>query len=131
MKTFIYKIKDEEELLIGSDSVPRGVFRFDGFQAIESFEKVVSTVSGVISPIKANTMITSAGAHTMTLADGVYVGQKKKIVIASVAAGTITITPANFSDGTSMTMAEILDSVELIWDGSNWNISQASGVAIV
>ena len=128
---FTYKVKDEDTLLIGSAATPRGIFRFDGFQAIESFEKVASTVSGVIDPIKANTMVTSAGAHTMTLADGVYVGQKKKIIITSVAAGTITITPANFSDGTSMTMAEIRDSVELIWDGSNWNITQASGVAII
>jgi hypothetical protein len=129
---FLYPVRDDQELVIGSLEAPRGVFRLDGYQAIESYEKVTTTgTSDVVDPAKSVSMITSGGAHTVALADGTYTGQVKKIVITSVAAGTITITPANFSDGTSMTMAEILDSVELIWDGSDWNIAQASGVAIV
>ena len=129
---FLKPIRDDQTVLYGTLDTPRAIMRLDGSQAIESSEKVTTTgTADVVSPDKAISMITSGGAHTVTLADGTYVNQVKKIIITAVAAGTITITPANFANGTSMTMAEILDSVELIWDGSDWNISQASGVAIV
>lgn len=99
---------------------------------IESYEKVTTTGSSdVADPDVATTLITSGGAHTVTLADGTTDGQIKKIIISDVTAGTITITPANFADGTSMTMAEVLDCAELLWDGTNWNIIGGSGIAIV
>jgi hypothetical protein len=118
MGTFEYKVKTGDVLKLGNTET--------------DYEKITTTGSSdVANPDKKYTLITSGGAHTVTLADGSYNGQVKKIVITAVAAGTITITPANFANGTSMTMAEILDSVELVFDGTNWNIAQAAGVAIV
>jgi len=125
MSVFKYKVNKGDVLKLGDGNQ----VEIEG--VLTSYEKVASTASGIIDPLKAYTMITSAGAHTITLADGENVGQLKKIVITSVAAGTITVTPANLSDGTSLTMAEILDSVTLIWDGTSWNIAEASGIAIV
>ena len=127
MATFEYKVRKGETLLLG-DSL--SATKTPG-AIVKTYEKVTSTASGAINPLTALSLITSGGAHTMTLADGTFDGQVKKIVISLVAAGTITVTPANFANGTSMTMAEILDSVELVWDGSNWNIAQAAGVAII
>jgi hypothetical protein len=129
---FTHKIKDNQVLLFGSETTPRFIMRLDGAQAIESYEKVTTTgTSDVADPDKANTLITSGGAHTVTLADGTYTGQIKNIVISSVAAGTITVTPANFANGTSITMDGLFDSVKLVWDGTNWNVAEASSIAIV
>jgi hypothetical protein len=128
MSTFEYKVKPGDTLQLGSTGTATKV----GGVKVSRYEEVTTTGSSdVADPAIEYTMITSGGAHTVTLADGSFDGQVKKIIITAVASGTITITPANFANGTSMTMAEILDSVELIWDGSDWNIAQASGVAIV
>ena len=98
---------------------------------VRTYEKVTTTgTADVLNPAKEISLITSAGAHTVTLANGTFDGQCKKIIL-SVDGGTVTLTPANLADGTSITLDDILDSVELLWDGTNWNIMQAAGVAIV
>lgn len=127
-----YEVLDSNDLYIGKETAPRFLFRTDGAQPILSYEKITTTGSSdVADPNKAVTLITSGGAHTVTLADGSFAGQTKKIIISDVTAGTITLTPANFADGTSLTMAEILDYVELLWDGTNWNIVTGAGLAII
>lgn len=158
MATFEYKVTGSDTLQLGNSNTPvncPGTFNVTGNAAIggtlgltgtlgvtgvfsplggivRTYEKVTTTgTDDVIDPAKEISLITSGGAHTVTLANGTFLGQCKKIIISSVAAGTITITPANLADGTSLTMAEILDSVELLWDGTNWNIAQAAGIAIV
>ena len=143
MTTFEYKV-DRDTLTLGNSSTTVSVLgnaTIAGTMAItgattltaqvHSYEKVTTTGSSdVVDPAVYASLITSGGAHTVTLADGTYTGQVKKIIITAVAAGTITITPAHFADGTSMVMAEISDSVELIFDGTNWNMAQASGVTL-
>ena len=133
MADFEYKLNSGDTLNIGDSSNTVAISGSTNLsKMVYSYEKVTTTgTDDVLDPAKYASLVTSGGAHTVTLANGTYVGQVKKIVITAVAAGTITVTPASFSNGTSMTMAEILDSVELIWDGTNWNIAQAAGIAIV
>lgn len=65
------------------------------------------------------TKVTTTGADALTLADGVRVGQLKKVQMI-VDAGNGTLTPANFNDGTTITFADVGDFAILRWDGSGW-----------
>ena len=157
MATFEYKVSGSDTLQLGNSNTPvycpgsldvDGNLMVGGISGItgtlgvigvlapvggikRTSEKVTTTgTADVLNPAKEISLITSAGAHTVTLANGTFVGQCKKIIL-SVDGGTVTLTPANLADGTSITLDDILDSVELLWDGTNWNIMQASGVAIV
>ena len=151
MANFTYKVKPGDTLVVGDSSnavnIPStlavtsnatvgGTLAVTGATSltkqVHTYEEVTTTgTSDVVDPAKEFSLITSGGAHTVTLADGTYDGQVKTITITDVTAGTITITPANFADGTSITMAEIFDSVTLIFDGTDWNVASASGIAIV
>jgi hypothetical protein len=99
---------------------------------VYSYEKKTASTSNTasIDPAKYCTLITSATNKIYTLADGSYLGQMKKVILI-VDGGTITLTPANLANGTSLTFADALDSVELLWDGTDWVIAFASGMAIV
>lgn len=138
MATFEYKVKSGDTLQLGSSlssvSMPGAVSVSGALTSaidVKTYEKVSTTgTADAVDPDKYLSLVTSTGAHTVTLADGTYDGQVKKVIL-SVDGGTVTLTPANFSDGTSLTLADILDCVELIWDGSNWNIAQGAGLAIV
>jgi hypothetical protein len=89
-----------------------------------------TTNSASIDPAKYVTIITSSTNKIYTLANGTYNGQVKKVILV-VDGGTITLTPANLANGTSLTLADALDSVELIWNTTDWVIASASGIAIV
>lgn len=131
MGNFIYKVKVDETLLIGTEDAPRAIFRLGGAQPILSSETVVTTgTADVVDPDIAVSLVETAGAHTVTLADGTYTGQVKKIIL-QVDGGTMTLTPANLTEGTSLTFADAMDCVELLWDGTNWNMISASSLAIV
>lgn len=62
---------------------------------------------------------TTTGADAGTLADGVRVGQLKKIQLI-VDGGDGTLTPSNLSGGTTITFADAGDYALLRWDGTNW-----------
>lgn len=105
------------------------VLEFEGVVA-SSIEALSTTgTADAASVTEEVTNITSTGAHTVTLADGVA-GQKKVIRLV-VDGGTVTLTPANFGNGTSLTMDDAGDSVVLSFDGTNWWIESNNGTAIV
>ena len=145
MATFEYKVKNGDTLQLGDSSntvsVPgaqtvagnltvTGNVSSSGV-SVKSYEKVTTTGSSdVVDPAVEVSLVTTGGAHTVTLADGSTDGQVKTIILAGDG-GNMTLTPANFADGTSLTFADVLDSATLIWDGSNWNVAQGAGLAIV
>ena len=55
------------------------------------------------------------------------VGQMKTLVVSG--AGTVTLTPANFGPGTTLTL-EQNESAVLIWEGTNWQILSTYGGAV-
>ena len=144
MATYKYKVKGSDTLQLGESdntvSIPSnasiaGTLSVTGVATlggdVKTFEYVTTTgTSDVVDPAKYASIVVSSGAHTVTLADGTYDGQVKKIILL-VDGGTVTLTPTHLVVGTSITFADALDSVELIFDGNHWHIAQASGIAIV
>lgn len=80
--------------------------------------------TATVDPDKAvTTFDTTAGACAATLADGSYVGQTKKVHLI-VDGGDVTLTPATFADGSTLTFADAGDYAVLVWLGaaSGWSV---------
>lgn len=67
----------------------------------------------------------TAGAMAMTLADGVE-GQRKTLMML-VDGGDVTVTPANYANGTAIVFNDAFDACELLFTGSNWHLVGAIG----
>jgi hypothetical protein len=61
-----------------------------------------------------------AGGDAWTLADGVRVGQLKKIQLITDGGGDAVLTPTNLAAGTTITFADAGDFALLIWNGIDW-----------
>ena len=85
------------------------------------------STAGAISNTVPFTEFTSGTAKANSLADGASVGQMKTLVVSG--AGTVTLTPANFGPGTTLTL-EQNESAVLIWEGTNWQILSTYGGAV-
>jgi hypothetical protein len=75
--------------------------------------------AGAINVTTYYTAWTTTGAEAGTLADGVRVGQLKKIQLI-VDGGTGTLTPANLAGGTTIAFADAGDYAILLWNGADW-----------
>lgn len=76
--------------------------------------------AGAVSVATYLTNFTSTGAaQALTLADGVRVGQLKKIKHL-VDGGSGVLTPANLSGGTTITFTAVGEFALLLWNGSDW-----------
>ena len=84
--------------------------------------------AGAANVTTGTTLLTTTGADSITLADGV-IGQRK-IVKLVVESGTATLTPANLGDNTNIVMDAVNDAVELLFDGTNWWIIANSGCTL-
>ena len=65
------------------------------------------------------TAVTTTGANALTLANGTFAGQLKKIKMI-VDGGDGTLTPTALTGGTTITFADAGDYVLLLWDGDSW-----------
>ena len=77
------------------------------------------TDAGAVDVVAFNTLLTTTTASAITLADGTYRGQRKRIQMI-VDVGTATLTPANLNGGTTIAFADVGAVAELLWDGSAW-----------
>lgn len=68
----------------------------------------------------------TAGAMAMTLADGVE-GQRKLMVML-VDGGDVTVTPANYANGTALVFNDVWDVAELLFTGTSWKLVRTLGV---
>lgn len=93
-------------------------------QSVPSLSGVQSTSgAAALSVAQYSTHATStATGNVLTLADGVSVGQRKR-VSHTVVAGTLVVTPAAAAF-THVTLATVSEFVELVWNGSVWNIAE-------
>ena len=73
---------------------------------------------GAIDVTSYITEITTTGADSYTLADGVA-GQIK-IISMIVDGGDATITPTTFATGTTITMADVNDNITLLYGANGW-----------
>ena len=99
--------------------------KFQGYatSAWEDLQGSVNSVQqisgpGAISLATPITEITTTGADSYTLADGV-IGQTK-IIIMIVDGGDATITPTTFATGTTITMADVNDNITLLYGANGW-----------
>jgi hypothetical protein len=86
------------------------------------------TGAGAINLTTHTTALTTTGADALTLADGV-VGQIKYIVVVSDG-GTGTLTPTNLANGTTLTFADVGDSVILQFIGTEWHVIANNGAVL-
>jgi hypothetical protein len=84
--------------------------------------------AGAVSVATHQTNATSTGAaQALTLADGTIVGQLK-IVTHVVDGGSLVLTPANLSDGATITFTNVMEKWVGLWNGTNWDTIELSGV---
>lgn len=86
--------------------------------AAESLDSSGGT-GNAASLVKPLTVFTNSDAQSFTLANASSVGHSKKFI--TTGAGTATITPSSFANGTSLNLAQN-GACELIWSGSNWHL---------
>ena len=85
------------------------------------------STAGAISNTVPFTEFTSGSAKANSLADGASIGQMKTLVVSG--AGTVTLTPANFGAGSTLTLQQNETAV-LIWEGTNWQLLSTYGGAV-
>ena len=85
--------------------------------------------AGAVDIINLVTEVTSTGADALTLADGTA-GQVK-IITMVVDGGDATLTPTTFANGSTMTFADVHDTVMIVYANTiGWVIVSNSGVVV-
>ena len=89
------------------------------------------TGGGAISVATYYTAVSTAAAEAYSLANGTMVGQLK-VIRMNVDLGDATITPATAlaSGATTITLNDVGDTVELMWNGTNWRVLKNLGATI-
>lgn len=115
--------------IIPADATPSDEIRAQFTQAAADIDAGIAAVEtglgpagGALSLLTKVSMIAMTGGTdgAFTLADGVA-GQTKVVILASRAStGNAVITPANFGNGTTITLDAAFESVTLHFDGTNW-----------
>ena len=102
-----------------------------GSLAATASESPAQGATGAVSVTHTTSILTTdADADAWTLANGGSVGQVKRIVLGTDGGGNMVVTPANYADGTTITMAEVRDEMTLMFDGTNWRTISNSGCVI-
>lgn len=111
-----------------------GVWVRSGLRVIDNDEAMAYTADeaitapGAISVLTRRTTVDIDGTDAYTLADGVFVGQTKEVVCVAVAnSPSGDITPANFNDGTSVSLTVVGQAAVFRWDGSGWDLVHTDG----
>jgi hypothetical protein len=89
-----------------------------------------ATGGAIIVTNYLTTINTDAGGDAFTLANGTQIGQMKKILLVVDGGGDATITVANLSGGTTITMGDATDFIILQWNGTTWIPIENFGTAI-
>lgn len=105
---------DVIEVMVDSFSTSGGVLA-------AAQNNITAGTGGAVSVATFYTSInTDAGGDAFTLADGTFPGQLKKIKLLADGGGDGVLTPASFTNGTTITFADAGDYALLLWDGDSW-----------
>ena len=77
----------------------------------------VQTANGAVSTSRSFIIFSKSTALAATLADGTVTGEMK--VMINQNSGLATVTPANFAQGTSFSIAQY-GATQIIWSGNDW-----------
>ena len=86
--------------------------------------------AGAIDLVTRTTLFTSTAAgNALSLANGLFAGQRKTVFYTAEAAGADTgvITPATPGNFATATVNAVKDAVEFEWSGAAWNVVGWSG----
>jgi hypothetical protein len=97
-------------------------------QAITDTTTAPDVASATGTSITHIDTVTAGGAHASGMADGAN-GQIK-IITMIADGGDSVITPSNFANGTTITFADVNDTVTLIFTNSKWVILANNGATI-
>lgn len=106
------------------NNIPTYIALDDTVQVVDTTTEAVN-VSASISHIDT---VTAAGAHAGSLADGTN-GQIK-IITMIADGGDSVVTPTNFANGTTITFADVGDTVTLLFTNANWVVLANNGCTI-
>jgi hypothetical protein len=106
-------------------TVTRGVVAGDGVLA--AVQQSLSG-AGAINVTSYFTAWTTTAAQAGTLANGTFVGQRKKIQLV-VDGGDGTLTPTSLAGGTTITFSNAGDYVILRWSGTAWAVIERANAA--
>ena len=93
-----------------------------------AFSSNTITANGAANTAASYIIGNKGSALAVSLADGTTVGEYK--IFTNKGAGVMTVTPANFSQGTTFALAQH-DGCTCIWDGSNWSLVGNQGEVTV
>lgn len=89
------------------------------YESAPTAEAQAISGAGAVTITEFLTKLTTTGVNALTLADGVTIGQTKKILMV-VDAGNGTLTPSNLATYSTITFADAGDFAVLKWNGTNW-----------
>lgn len=84
-----------------------------------------TVTSGALSPGIPTSLLSITNTVALTLADGSYVGQRKRIEVSEVSgtpAGTLTINDAFGSEPTSWIFTAVGQMIDLEWTATGWRL---------
>ena len=82
-----------------------------------AYTSVELTADGAASATASYIICNKATALAVSLANGTTAGEFK--IFTNKGAGTATVTPASFANGTTFALAQN-EAAQCVWDGSNW-----------
>lgn len=103
----------DSDVTLNINSKNQGAVRVSKFAR----QMVTVTANGNVPKTSSFIDCNKGSALALTLADGDVAGEDK--VFANRGAGTATITPSNFAQGTSFAITQN-GACSVIWNGSNW-----------
>jgi hypothetical protein len=75
--------------------------------------------------------VTVDGTDALTLADGLYIGQIKHIIVVATDNTPVgTLTPTSLEGFSTITLDAVGESVTLVWNGSNWDPIAVAGATL-
>jgi hypothetical protein len=121
----IQDVLNDRDIMIISGSDGTAVVRLTNTAGVITVENASSggiaqslSGAGAADLLTALTLHTSSGADVVTLADGLYIGQKKTITCV-VDGGSSVITPTTtLGTWSTVTLLVVGDTVDLMWSGA-------------
>lgn len=121
----LYGIDDEKYKLVLKDSSGSTIWTEDDIRLPVRlptlYGKTAQTLTdaGAVTLTESTTFLVTTGAAAITLADGVE--NQEKFIVMKTDGGDATLTPTNFSNGTTITFDDVGDSAHLIFMDGSWS----------
>jgi hypothetical protein len=89
----------------------------------------IQTGAGAVSVQTRTTILVTTGANALSLANGLYVGQRKTVYMRTDG-GDGTLTPATPNGFATITFNDVRDVAELEWTAAGWIIVGVAGATV-